>query len=125
MKKTETIKKNYEFKYFFHKGKYFYGKYVEAYIFKNKQSINKIGFVVSKKTGKRVKRNRAKRLIKENYIHIEEKLKTGYNILLVWNKKTDLEEANFYLIKENLVKIFEKAGMLENEKNGFKTFKNL
>ena len=46
------IKKNYEFKNFFSKGKFFYGENIHMYIHKNKSSINKLGIAISKKQGK-------------------------------------------------------------------------
>ena len=44
MKKTEIIKKNYEFKYFFKKGKFFSGKFLEVFVFENNNI--KILFVI-------------------------------------------------------------------------------
>ena len=49
MKNTYIIKKNYEFRYFFKKGKYFSGDLLEIFVFKNKSEFNKLGIVVSKK----------------------------------------------------------------------------
>ena len=37
MKKTKMLKKNYEFKYVLSKGKYFSGKYIEAFIKEKEQ----------------------------------------------------------------------------------------
>ena len=42
MKKTEMLKKNYEFKYVLTKGKYYSGKVIEAFVVKNNLKINKI-----------------------------------------------------------------------------------
>ena len=41
---------------------------------KNNKNINELGIAVSKKAGNSVKRNKIKRLIRENYRILEEKL---------------------------------------------------
>ena len=55
MKKTVMIKKNYEFKRLFSKGKFYYGNYINMYIKKSDKNYNKLGIAVSKKQGKAVK----------------------------------------------------------------------
>jgi len=64
MKKTVMIKRKYEFKKLFSKGKFFYGKFINMYMIANQKSYNKLAVTVSRKQGKAVVRNRFKRLIK-------------------------------------------------------------
>ena len=113
MNKTEMLKKNYEFKKVFLKGKYYRGEFIEAFIVKTnkKENINRIGIAVSKKNSNSVKRNKIKRLIKENYRLQEEKIKTGYNIIFLWNKKKEPQYATFLNIKKDIEEIFKKANI--------------
>lgn len=74
MVKTDTLKKNYEFKNVLSRGKYFSGNYIDIYIKKNRKNLNFIGIAVGVKLAKAVKRNRIKRLIRENYRLIEKNL---------------------------------------------------
>ena len=39
MKKFNTLKKNYEFKRVLNKGQYYYGKYIQFFIIKNKNRL--------------------------------------------------------------------------------------
>ena len=85
MKNTIMLKKNYEFKNLFSKGKFYYGDFIYMYISKTSKSYNKLGIAISKKQGKAVKRNKIKRLIRENYKNFENRIEKGTNILIVIN----------------------------------------
>lgn len=107
MKKTEIIKKNYEFRDILSKGKYLSGKYIECFYKENKktQEKNLIGIAISSKIDKANKRNRAKRLIREAYKNIEDFLKTGKSIVFLWKKNKRIEEAKYEDIHRDIMKI--------------------
>ena len=115
MKNTEMLKKNYEFKYIFLKGKYISGKNIEIYIKKNKYHKNLLGIAISKKIAKSVKRNRIKRLIRENYRLLENNIEIGYSIIILWKKKVPIENATFKNIEKDMENIFKKANILLKE----------
>lgn len=83
MKKTVALKKNYEFVRIYKKGKFFPGKYIVIYILKNRFGINRLGITANKKVGKSVRRNRAKRLIRESYRFYEEFVPSGLDVVFV------------------------------------------
>ena len=117
MKKTIMIKRRYEFKKLFSKGKFFFAKNLNMYLIKNNHSYNKLGVTVSKKQGKAVVRNKFKRLIKENYREMEENLDCGYNFLFIINKAKMLEtkKLNYYDIQRDMLKLFRDSGILNEE----------
>ena len=115
MKKTLMLKKNYEFKNVLTRGKYYSGKDIEAFILNNHKNLNYLGLAISVKTSNAVVRNKIKRLIRENYTNLEDKIKTGYSIVFLWKKKSVAENANYYDIKKDLTNIFKKSEILNKE----------
>lgn len=113
MKKLSTLKKNYEFRYVLSKGQYFHGKFITMYIKKNNLNKNLIGIAINTKLGKAVRRNHTKRLIRENYRLIKDKIEIGNNIVFLWNKNISLENADFFEIKKEMESLFKKAGLIK------------
>lgn len=113
MNKTETLKKNYEFRRVLTKGKYYTGKYIEIFIIRNNKKINRIGIAVSVKIANAVGRNKIKRQIRENYRLLEDNINIGYDVVILWKKKVPINKATFYNIKNDVNKIFEKIGIIE------------
>ena len=109
MRKIKTLKKNYEFKNVLTKGKFYIGKQISIYVLKNNKKNNVIGIAVSTKECGAVLRNRIKRLIRENYRMIQNELKQGYDIVFLWNKKELPKDANYYIIRNDMLNLLKKA----------------
>ena len=109
MQKTKMLKMNYEFRNILTKGKYYYGKYIEAFILKNNNEKNYLGLAISSKIANAVKRNHIKRLIRENYKNVEANIKDGYSIVFLWKKKANLKDALYNNIKSDLLEIINKS----------------
>ena len=110
------LKKNYEFRKVLSKGKFFSGKFINAFIMENRKDYNLLGLAIGVKTAKSVKRNRIKRLIRENYYFFEDKIRKGKSIVFLWNKDALVQDINFLKIKTDMERIFDKADMFENRK---------
>ena len=117
MKKTIKLKKNYEFQNTFKRGKYFSGKIIECYHLKNNKNVNYIGFAISSKIANAVKRNRIKRIFSEVYRNLEDRLKTGSTMVFLWKKKVKVEECSYSKVLADMIRIFNKIGILEDEEN--------
>lgn len=115
MKKTKMLKKNYEFRQVLSKGKYYQGKYIACFIKKNNKKYNLLGLAISVKAGKAVKRNKAKRLLRENYKILEESLQEGNSIVFLLKKHVDINDLNFNIVKNDMKIIFDKANMNKSE----------
>lgn len=116
MKYTVPIKKNIEFQRTYKKGKFFVGKFLVLYALKNNTEINRLGITASRKFGKSVKRNRIRRLIKENYRLIEEFLKTGYDLVFVARNSDEVPD--YVSIKKEMKYLFKRLSLLNQEKLG-------
>ena len=116
MKRIKTLKLNYEFKNVFTKGKFFYGKQIIMYVYKNKFGYNRFGVAINKKLCKAVKRNRIKRVIRASYQEINKnEVNQGFDIVFIWNKKENIENLDYKIILEDMKKSFKKAGLLSEK----------
>lgn len=116
MKKTEMLKKNYEYRRVLSKGKYYSGQFIEAFIKKNNQKQkNFLGIAIGVKVAKATKRNHIKRLIRENYKNYEENITSGNTIVFLWKKKIDIKNATYKNISQDMKRIFDKSKLFVEE----------
>ena len=113
--KTIMLKKNYEFQKVFAKKNYYGGKYLEMFVIDNNKQYNYMGIAISKKIANSVQRNKIKRLVRENYRQIEEKIVKGKTYVILWKKKASIENATYYNVKEDIDRIFKKANLINEE----------
>lgn len=109
MKFTQSLKKNFQFRYVYNRGKSLANKYLVIYITKNNQVQNRLGISVSKKVGKSVVRSRVTRLIRENYRLAEKDLKLGFDIVVIG--RISAKEANYYEISKALLHLLKKHSL--------------
>ena len=83
MKHTVSLKMNYEFKRLYAKGRSCVAPCVVVYCRKNRGASNRLGITVRTKVGKAVVRNRVRRRLKEIYRLNEQRMRLGYDIVIV------------------------------------------
>ena len=107
----ESLKKNYQFRYVYNKGKSIANRFLVMYVVRNNKDSDFLGVSVSKKVGKSVRRSRVTRLIKENMRLMEHDLKKGFDIVII--ARVSAGSADFYDIKKSLAALLKKHKLIE------------
>ena len=79
---TETLNDNRDFLNLYRKGTCVVSKNVVVYFRRNSLPFNRFGITAGKKVGNAVKRNRAKRIIRQAYRENEKRFPVGYDIVV-------------------------------------------
>ena len=109
MKFTSALKKNYEFRRLYSKGKSAASHCVVVYCRRNRAAGNRLGLTVSTKIGGAVQRNRVRRRLKEIYRLNEEKLTPGYDIVIVARVKS--RYVGYHELETSVLALFRKLGI--------------
>jgi ribonuclease P protein component len=83
LKRTVSLKKNHEFRRLYAKGKSAAAPSCVVYCRRNGRGKNRLGLTVSTKLGCAVRRNRIRRRLRETYRLNEDKLRQGFDIVVV------------------------------------------
>lgn len=113
MKYSTSLKNNYEFRRLYSKGKSAASPYAVVYCRKNKSTQNRLGLTVSTKIGKAVCRNRIRRRFREIYRLNEEKLGSGYDIVIVARAKS--AAAPYRTLEADFLSLTKRLGLRGNE----------
>lgn len=101
MNKSESLKKNEDFREIYRTGKSYANKYLIMYVKENNSGSNRIGISVSKKVGNSVVRHRITRLIRESYRLSEDSILSGLDIIVV--ARTGAKERDYSAIESALL----------------------
>ena len=88
---TTPLTLNKEYRRVYYRGRVFSTPIAVVYLLKNHKPVNRLalsGPAASKKTGCAVRRNRARRIMKEAYRLLEQQLPIGYDYVLVARART-------------------------------------
>ena len=110
MKHTESLKKNFQFRHVYHRGRSIANRHLVLYMVKNGTQGNKLGISVSKKVGKSVVRSHVTRLIRESYRNMEEDIKTGYDLVFI--ARVSCADATYHEIRRSLRHLLKKQQLL-------------
>ena len=110
MKHTVSLKKKFQFRYVYNKGKSLANRHLVMYVVKTGKQINHIGISVSKKVGKSVVRSRVTRRIRESYRLSEKEIAKGYDIVII--ARVFANGASFQEIDHSLKHLLKKHNLL-------------
>ena len=112
MKALLTLKKNHEFQRLYRRGTSAVSGCLVVYCRKNRLRRNRIGLTASVKLGNAVKRNRARRRMREVYRLNADKLRPGWDLILVARTRT--LNAPWPELNAAFVRLCKKLGLLRD-----------
>lgn len=114
MSKLPVLTRNNQFKRVYSKGKYSASAFLVIYALPNRLDNTRLGITTSKKVGNAVKRNRMRRLIRENLRMLSDQLIRGIDIVVVARKAED--SASLETIGKELRYLLRRLDLLDREK---------
>lgn len=112
MLKPNILRKKSDFTAIYNKGKSVGDRYVVVFYRRNGLPERRIAFLASKKVGNAVKRNRARRLMKESYRQISDNLAEGYDFIFI--ARNTIVEKKCADVKKSMISAAKKAGVYKN-----------
>lgn len=114
------LKKNFEFKFVYRRGKSVANELLVMYTLKNKRNkdnennpYNRLGVSVSKKVGNSVVRSRSKRLISESFRLNYDYILKGYDFIFI--ARNPIVDKNYFDVEKSMKNLIKKAGLYINE----------
>lgn len=113
MEFTESLKKNYQFRFVYNRGKSIANRLLVMYVVRNGTNGNRFGISVSKKVGNSVVRSRITRLLRESYRLSESKFLAGYDIVVI--ARASAKEATYREVESALMHLLNKQKLIKSE----------
>ncbi len=107
MLKKDILRRKDDFTSIYKKGRSIGERYTVLFYKKNGLSYNRIAFLASKKVGNSVERNRARRLMRENYRFLKDDIKQGYDLIFI--ARNAINGKKSYDVKKSMVNSIYKA----------------
>jgi ribonuclease P protein component len=113
MKRSVTLKENYEFRRLYNKGASAVSGSMVIYCRKNRMDHNRLGITVSVKLGHAVVRNRARRRLREVFRLNGGALRQGYDFVIVARGRT--LTASWKELNDTFLRLCRKLDVLEEK----------
>ena len=113
MKHTVALKQNHEFRRLYSKGRSAVSPYFVLYCRPNRRSYSRLGITTGVKLGNAVKRNRARRRLREVYRLNSGRLRQGYDMILVARGRT--LTASWKELNDTFLRLCRKLELLEDQ----------
>lgn len=115
MLKKNVLRKDKDFSAIYRRGKSVGDRYLVLFYRPNNLTYNRTGFLASKKVGNSVKRNRAKRLMKESFRKIETYLPNGYDFIII--ARNTINDKKYVEVEKSLFSAFKRTGVMRKNED--------
>jgi ribonuclease P protein component len=112
MLKREILRNKRDFDCLYKRGKSAGGQYLVMFFIKNDLGYKRHAFLASKKVGNSVKRNRARRLIRESFRTFEDTVAPGFDILFI--ARNTITSATQPEVEKNMKKLLMKSKLISS-----------
>jgi ribonuclease P protein component len=106
--KTNRILRRSEFRSVYQKGRIFRANFFNAFVMENGGGASRLGITTTRKMGNAVKRNRARRLLREVFRKNKSSVPGGIDIVL--NAKDSIIEVAYREIESDFISFLKRAG---------------
>ncbi len=113
MLRPEVLRNKKDFTDIYKKGKSVGDRYVVVFYKKNLLDYNRTAFLASKKVGKSVHRNKARRLMKESFRELRDSVKTGNDIIII--ARNTINGAKCFQVQKSLSNAFKRLNLVKEE----------
>jgi ribonuclease P protein component len=113
MLKNNVLRKDADFDNVYKRGRSVGERYVVVFYIKNHRDINRTCFLASKKVGNSVRRNRARRLMRESYRLMKDRLPAGYDMIII--ARNTITGRKFFEVDKSIRNAFKRAGLLKDK----------
>jgi ribonuclease P protein component len=110
MKRLYRLRRNRDFQQVRRSGKYYASPLVVLAFLQNELNHSRFGFVVSKRSGNAVRRNKIKRRMREVIRQFIPRIKPGFDLVFV--ARQPIRQANYNQIQQSLAYLLKKADLL-------------
>ena len=114
MLKKEVLRNKSDFSSIYRTGKSVGDRYVVLFFKKNGLDYNRTAFLASKKVGNSVRRNRARRLMRESWRKICESLPIGYDFIII--ARNTINDRRFQEVSASLNHAIQRSRLKEQVK---------
>jgi ribonuclease P protein component len=111
MLKKNVLRRKSDFSTIYNKGKSVGDRYVVLFYRKNNLPYNRIAYLASKKVGNAVKRNRARRLMKESFRLTNLEIPTGYDLIFI--ARNTITNRKCAEVKKSLESALKRTGVIK------------
>ncbi|MCI8609970.1 MAG: ribonuclease P protein component [Firmicutes bacterium] len=114
MLKKNVLRRKTDFSAVYNRGKSVGDRYVVLFYRANGLSYHRTGFLASKKVGNSVRRNRARRLMKESYRHLQHRIPSdGVHYDLIIIARNTISGKKCAEVERSLLSAFKRTGVIK------------